>query len=62
MDAEKVGGVSMKLDKKTIELLKKFASSPAGKMKHKSTGFPELDKMIDETAKKLSKALKEEDK
>ena len=49
----------MKIDKKTIELLKKFASSPAGKTKHKSTGFPELDKMIDETAKKLSKALKE---
>lgn len=43
----------MKLDKKAIELLKKFASSPAGKMKHDSTGFPELDKMIDEEAKRI---------
>lgn len=51
----------MKLDKKTIDILKKFAKSPAGKMKHKSTGFPELDKMIDEEAERLSKALEEEE-
>ena len=48
-----------KLDKKTIKLLKKFASSPAGKTKHKSTGFPELDKMIDETAERMTKEINE---
>ena len=47
----------MKIDKKTIELLKKFASSPAGKMKPKSTGFPELDKMIDEEAKRIHSSI-----
>ena len=43
-----------------IELLKKFASSPAGKMKHDSTGFAELDEMIDKEAERISKVLKEE--
>lgn len=49
----------MTMDKRTIELLKKFASSPAGKMKHNSTGFPELDKMIDEEAERISKEINE---
>jgi len=53
--------MSNKLDKRTIELLKKFASSPAGMMKHKSTGFPELDEMIDKEAERISNALKEEE-
>ena len=51
----------MKLDKKAIELLKKFASSPAGKIKHDSTGFPELDKMIDEEAKRIHNSLRGEE-
>jgi len=45
------------MNEKAIELLKKFASSPAGKMKHDSTGFPELDKMIDEEAKRIHDSL-----
>tara|TARA_B100000035_G_C20885898_1_gene502679 strand:- start:49 stop:243 length:195 start_codon:yes stop_codon:yes gene_type:complete len=45
-----------KLDDRTIELLKKFASSPAGKMKHDSTGFPEIDEMIDKAAERIAKA------
>ena len=45
-----------KLDKRTIELLKKFASSPAGKMKPDSTGFPEIDEMIDKEAERIAKA------
>lgn len=52
----------MKIDKKTIELIKKLAKNPAfNDKKTPSTGFPELDKMIDETAEKIYNQLKEEE-
>jgi len=51
-------GLDAEMNERTMELLKRFANSPAGKMKNKSTGFSELDKMIDKKAKKISKSLK----
>ena len=42
-----------RMNKKIIELLKKFASSPAGKMKHDSTGIPEIDEMLDAEAERI---------
>tara|TARA_A100001201_G_scaffold130675_1_gene116561 strand:+ start:44 stop:199 length:156 start_codon:yes stop_codon:yes gene_type:complete len=45
------------MSKELIKTLKKFASSPVGKMKHNSTGFSELDKMIDEEAERIHNAL-----
>lgn len=48
------------MDKKTIELLKKLAKNPAfNDKKTPSTGFPELDKMIDEEAERITKEINE---
>jgi hypothetical protein len=52
----------MKMDKKTLELIKELAKNPAfNDKKTPSTGFPEIDKMIDEKAERIYNALKKEE-
>jgi len=47
-----------KLDKETIRIMKRFAKNSTIK-EHKSTGFPELDKMIDDAAERITKEINE---